>query len=186
MRLLLGRVQRMEALINGILDYSRAGRELTKPEVIDTDVLVREAIELLAAPEGTVINVAGGFPTVMAERIPFQQLFLNLIGNALKYSRAYRPDVIIDIDWKDVGTHYEFSVRDNGPGIASEYHDRIWGVFQTLAARDKVEGTGIGLSVVKKVVETRGGGVAVESSPRNGAAFRFTWPKKPRQGAVAA
>jgi signal transduction histidine kinase len=92
--------------------------------------------------------------------------------------------VIVDVSWKDLGTDYEFSVRDNGPGIASEYHDRIWGVFQTLAARDKIEGTGIGLSVVKKIIESRGGRVAVESSPDNGATFRFTWPKEPLRGAA--
>jgi PAS domain S-box-containing protein len=182
--LLQGRVQRMEALINGILDYSRAGRVLRKPESIDTALLVKDAIELLAPADSTRINIAPDLPRVIAERVPFQQLFLNLIGNALKYSQAYRPDLVVDIEWKDMEGYYEFSVRDNGPGIASEYHDRIWGVFQTLAARDKVEGTGIGLSVVKKVVETRGGAVAVESSPGCGATFRFTWPK-PERGAAA-
>jgi signal transduction histidine kinase len=74
-------------------------------------------------------------------------------------------------------------VSDNGPGIAPEYHERIWGIFQTLAARDKVEGTGSGLSVVKEIVETRGGSVAVESAPDQGATFRFAWPKAVRQGA---
>jgi len=186
MRLLQGRVQRMEALIDGILDYSRAGRVLSKPELIGTGALLKDVIELLAPVDSTRINVAAGFPQLTAERVPFQQLFLNLIGNALKYSQAYRPDVIIDVQWKDIGTHYEFSVRDNGPGIASEYHERIWGVFQTLAARDKVEGTGIGLSVVRKIVETRGGAVSVESSPHNGATFRFTWPKQAAEGAAAA
>jgi PAS domain S-box-containing protein len=184
MRLLQGRVQRMEALINGILDYSRAGRVLEKPELLDADLLVREAVELLVPASGTKINIMADLPMIWAERVPFHQIVLNLIGNALKYAQAYRPDVIVDVSWKDLGTDYEFSVRDNGPGIASEYHDRIWGVFQTLAARDKIEGTGIGLSVVKKIIESRGGRVAVESSPDNGATFRFTWPKEPLRGAA--
>jgi signal transduction histidine kinase len=75
-------------------------------------------------------------------------------------------------------------VSDNGPGIAPEYHERIWGIFQTLAPRDKVEGTGIGLSVVKKIVESRGGRVSLESEPGHGATFRFTWPKVPREAAA--
>lgn len=183
-RLLQGRVQRMEALINGILEYSRVGRALGESELLDTNVLVREAIELHAPSSGSTVNVAPNLPKVWAERVPFQQVFLNLIGNALKYSQAYRPDVVIDVDWKDIGTHYEFSVRDNGPGIEGKYHNRIWGVFQTLAARDKVEGTGIGLSIVKKIVESRGGTVHVESSSDNGATFCFTWPKEPLQGAA--
>jgi signal transduction histidine kinase len=76
-------------------------------------------------------------------------------------------------------------VTDNGPGIGPEYHERIWDIFQTLEARDKIEGTGIGLSVVKKIVETRGGSVSVDSAPDQGATFRFAWPKTFRQGAPA-
>jgi signal transduction histidine kinase len=76
----------------------------------------------------------------------------------------------------------EFHVSDNGPGIAPAYHDKIWGIFQTLVSRDKVEGTGIGLSVVKKIVESRGGRVCVESAPNEGATFHFTWPVRARQG----
>jgi len=181
MRLLHGRVQRMEALINGILEYSRAGRVLTKPELLDTHALVLEAIELLAPAESTKIALSGEFPELWAERVPMQQVFLNLIGNAVKYSQAFRADVLIEVEAKDLETDYEFSVRDNGPGIAAEYHDRVWGVFQTLAPRDKVEGTGIGLSVVKKIVESRGGKVVLESSPGNGSIFRFTWAKIPEQ-----
>jgi signal transduction histidine kinase len=90
---------------------------------------------------------------------------------------------MIRIAWRDTGDAFEFTVSDNGPGIAPEYYERIWGIFQTLAARDQVEGTGIGLSVVKKAAETRGGSVAVESAPHRGATFRFTWPKAVRQGA---
>jgi signal transduction histidine kinase len=110
---------------------------------------------------------------------------MNLIGNAVKYTRAERPDVLIRVDWRVTDDAFTFTVCDNGPGIAPEYHERIWGVFQTLAARDKVEGTGIGLSVVKKIVESRGGSVAVESAPGRGATFRFTWPRTFRQGADA-
>ena len=187
LRLLQAGVHRMEGLIDGILAYSRAGRTLNAPEPVDTGALVREVVELLAPPAEVTIQVADAMPTVEAERVPLQQVFLNLIGNALKYSLAVRPDVVIRIGWRDLGDTVEFTVSDNGPGIAPEFHDRIWGMFQTLAARDKVEGTGIGLSVVKKIAETRGGAVSVESALHQGATFRFTWPKTPhRQGAANA
>lgn len=178
MRLLQGRVHRMEALIDGILAYSRAGRVLKSPEAVDTGTLVREVIELLAPPSGVTIQVPPQMPTLNAERVPLQQVFLNLIGNAVKYTRAERHDPVIRIDWRDAGNAFEFSVSDNGPGIEPEYHERIWGIFQTLAPRDKVEGTGIGLAVVRKIVETRDGFVSLESSPGQGAIFRFIWPKK--------
>jgi len=176
MRLLQGRVHRMEALIDGILAYSRAGRILGPMERVDTGALVQEVIELLALPEVT-IQVAPHMPIVDADRVPLQQVFLNLIGNAVKYTRAERPDTVVGVDWRDAGEGFEFSVSDNGPGIAPEYHERIWAIFQTLAARDKVEGTGIGLSVVRKIIESRGGSVSVESAPGRGATFRFVWPK---------
>jgi signal transduction histidine kinase len=180
MRLLKGRVHRMEALIDGILAYSRAGRVRTPPERVDTGALVREVVELLAPPPNVAIEVQPELPTVDAERVPLQQVFMNLIGNAVKYAGAVRDDVRVRVGWRSVRDAYEFTVADNGPGIAPEYHERVWGIFQTLQPRDKVEGTGIGLSVVKKIVETRGGHAWIESPAGDGAAFHFTWPKTPR------
>ena len=177
MRLLQGRVHRMEALIDGILNYSRAGRVRTAAEPVDTGALVGEVVELLAPGEGVEVEVAPDMPTLEAERVPLQQVFMNLISNAVKYARAERPDVKVRVEWRPVRDAYEFTVADNGPGIAPEYHERIWGIFQTLQARDKVEGTGIGLSVVRKIVESRGGEVWLRSVPGEGAAFHFTWPR---------
>lgn len=176
MSLLQGRVQRMQALIDGILAYSRAGRTTYPSEQVDTGALVREVIELQAAPPGVGIHVAPGMPVVEAQRAPLQQIFMNLIGNALKFAGAHRPDVEVSVTHADVDGGVEFAVSDNGPGIQPQYHERIWGMFQTLASRDTIEGSGIGLSVVKKIVEARGGRVSVESSPGHGATFRFTWP----------
>ena len=128
------------------------------------------------------IEVEPAMPIVQAERIPFQQVFLNLIANAVKYSLAERPDVEVRVQCRDADDAFEFAIRDNGPGIAPEYHERIWGIFQTLSARDDVESTGIGLSVVRKLVERRGGRAWVESAPGSGATFRFTWPKTLQEG----
>jgi signal transduction histidine kinase len=152
---------------------------------VDTGALAREVVELLALAPNVTVEIPPDMPTVEAERVPLQQVFLNLVGNAVKYSAAARPDPHVRLGWRSVREAWEFSVADDGPGIPPEYHERIWGIFQTLQARDKVEGTGIGLSVVKKIVETRGGRAWVESAPNEGATFRFTWPKRQRVVGVA-
>jgi len=175
MEMLRGRVHRMEALIDGILQYSRAGRVKAKPETVDTAALIAEAVELLSPPGGVAFEVKPEMPVIVTERIPLQQVFLNLIGNAINH--AGRSDPLIAVSWADAGPLVEFSVSDNGQGIAPQYHQRIFGIFQTLEARDKVEGTGIGLSVVKKMVEAKGGQVWIESDLDQGATFRFTWPR---------
>lgn len=176
--LMRSRMHRMEALIEGILQYSRAGRIAQPAERIETRALVQDVIDLMAVPEGVTIEV-GELPVIHSAPLPLQQVFMNLIGNALKH--ADRPDPVVRVQARDAGPFVEFSVADNGPGIPAEYHDRIWGMFQTLEARDKVEGTGIGLSLVKKLVESQGGRAWVESSGGDGATFRFLWRKTARQ-----
>jgi GAF domain-containing protein/two-component sensor histidine kinase len=176
--LLRSRVQRMEGLINGILAYSRAGRMRSKPELVAADKLLAEVIEMSAGPPGARVEVAADMPALRSERVPLQQVFLNLIGNAFKHSR--RADPHVRVAWRDDGQDFRFSVTDDGPGIAPEFHERIWGIFQTLEPRDSIEGTGIGLSIVKKIVESKGGRVWVESREGAGATFHFTWPKAER------
>jgi signal transduction histidine kinase len=155
LELLRGRVHRMEGLIDGILQYSRAGRVREAPTRVDAAALVDEVVELIAPPEGVRIEIADGMPVLWTERLPLQQVLMNLIGNAVKYAGGDAP--LVRISARDAGEQWEFAVRDNGPGIAPEYHERIFGIFQMLEARDRVEGTGIGLSIVKKLVESRGG-----------------------------
>jgi PAS domain S-box-containing protein len=174
MRLLKGRVHRMEALIDGILAYSRAGRVREKLERVDVQALLEETIELLAPPEAATVIVEAPMPVVFAERVPLQQVFMNLIGNALKYSD--RSDTRVTVRAAAQGTFVRFWVVDNGPGIAPQFQEKVWQIFQTLAPRDKIEGTGIGLSVVRKLVESRGGSVWLESTPGEGSTFSFTWP----------
>jgi PAS domain S-box-containing protein len=175
MALLKGRVNRMEALIDGILDYSRAGRVRAEAEQVDVGELVGEVVELLAPPPEVEVVVAPNMPSILTERVPLQQVFMNLVGNAIKYNR--RPGGRVDVSAAPEGEErWRFAVADNGPGIAPQYHERIWQIFQTLNARDKVEGTGIGLSVVRKLVESRGGRVWLESDVGCGATFNFTWP----------
>src|SRR5690606_17132759 len=157
---------------------SRAGRAPGKPQRIAPGARVGESVELLAPPPGVAISVAKNMPVLDAERIPLEQVLLNLIANAVKYAGADRDEPRVSLGCRDLGDAFGFAVQDDGPGIAPECHERICGIFQTLAARDKVEGTGIGRSVVKKIIEARGGRIALESAPGCGATFKFTWPKR--------
>ncbi len=196
MRLLRGRVQRMEALIDGILEYSRAGRLPERTESIDTKSLVVDTVQLLALPASAQVIVSDTLPTIVAARVPLGQIFSNLIGNAVKHGGGAQAIVHVSAGTDQASRGYvRFAVTDNGPGIPSQYHERVFGVFQTLAARDKVEGTGIGLSIVKKLVEGAGGRVWIESpavrrearegdataagSAAVGTTIHFTWPLEP-------
>ncbi|MGI8546003.1 MAG: sensor histidine kinase [Gemmatimonadaceae bacterium] len=183
MDLIRGRVHRLEALIDGILQYSRAGRVRASVESVNVGALLHEVVELLAPPPEVIVTIGPDMPTVLSERTPLQQVFLNLISNAIKYNR--RPGATINVTVRNDGSFNAFSIADNGPGIAPEYHDRIFGIFQTLESRDKVEGTGIGLSVVKKMVELRGGNITVDSDVGRGATFTFQWPKLAEERAGA-
>jgi signal transduction histidine kinase len=181
MELLRGRVSRMEAMIDGILEYSRVGRVRQKVERVDVAALLAEAIELLDVPPTFTVDVHAGMPVIVGDRLRLQQVFMNLLGNAIKHHD--RPDGRITVTCTDLPAEgddagiVEFAVSDDGPGIEAQYHDKVFMIFQTLEARDKVEGTGVGLSLVRKIVESQGGTIRLESEKGKGATFRFTWPK---------
>lgn len=177
MQLLKGRVHRMEALIDGILTYSRAGRVHEEPRDVDVGALLAECIEMLDPPAGTEVVIGPDMPVLRTEQVPLQQVLMNLVGNAIKYNR--RPGARVEVTSELVGNDWRFSVSDNGPGIDERYRERIWQIFQTLAPRDKVEGTGIGLSVVRRIVESRGGRTWLDSELGKGTTFHFTWPIHP-------
>jgi signal transduction histidine kinase len=170
--LLRRRVHRMEALINGLLDYSRVGRSQVPIETVNVATLLAEVIDSLDPPPTFRVE-AKAMPTIQTRRLPLSQVFSNLISNAIKH--CHRQDGKIWITAQQKNKFYEFSVSDNGQGIAPEHQTRIFTIFQTLEPRDKTENTGIGLSLVKKIVETEGGQVWVESELGKGATFRFTW-----------
>lgn len=172
---LVGRVQRMDDLIEGILEYSRIGRVHGELVPIDLSRLVYEVIESLAPPGHIQITVAKSLPTITADKTRIVQVFQNLIGNAIKF--LDKPYGTIHIDYARERTHYRFSVRDNGPGIDAKYHTQIFQIFQTLQPRDQLESTGVGLAVVKKIVEFYGGRVWVESTVGQGSTFFFTLPR---------
>ena len=172
--LLRRRAMRMERMIKDILEYSKAGRFYDR-ELLDTGDLARGIVTLIDVPEGFTVEVDEGMPTFLAAKTPLQQVLVNLVTNAIKHHD--RSDGRVVIAARDAGAFYELTVSDDGPGIPREEQDRMFGMFKTLRPRDEVEGSGVGLAIVKKIVEQRGGRVWVESESGAGATFHFTWPK---------
>lgn len=164
------RTQRMEALINGLLDYARINRK-TNPELVDTNALVREITQSIV-PREFKLDV-NNLPEIFTERLKLEQVFSNLISNAVKYSKPEKPH--IEIKCEKIGNVYEFSVKDNGIGIDPEYHQRIFEIFQTLREKNEMESTGIGLAIVKKIIDEQGETIHVQSKIGQGTEFTFTW-----------
>lgn len=175
LQLLRGRVHRMEALINGLLEYSRVGRRDRLVETVDVEHLLTEIVDSLAPPASFEFDISAEIPAFTTNAVALRQVLSNLISNAIKHHD--RDDGCITVTGVDRGDRYEFAVSDDGPGIDPQFHDRIFTIFQTLKPRDELESTGIGLSIVKKVIETEGGTIHLESALGEGTTFRFTWPK---------
>ncbi|GAK54953.1 multi-sensor signal transduction histidine kinase [Candidatus Vecturithrix granuli] len=173
--LLIGRVKRMDDLINGILDYSRIGRMAVHAEPIELQHVLPDVIDSLAPPPNIQISIVSALPVIFGDIVRIQQVFANLLGNAVKFMD--KSQGIITIRCEDAGADWQFSVADNGPGIDPKYHEKIFQIFQTLHSRDEVESTGVGLAIVKKIVEFYGGKVWVESQTGKGSTFFFTFPK---------
>jgi len=169
---LIGRVKRLDALIDGVLRYSRAGRSAVRLETISSEEIAREVIDSLDVPEGLSIDVQGPLPTVHYDRTHLQQLLQNLIGNAIQHMD--KPTGRILVFCRQEGGVIEFCVEDNGVGIEEKHFERIFKVFQSLKPRDEREACGIGLSLVKTIAERHGGRVRVESTVGQGTKFFFT------------
>jgi signal transduction histidine kinase len=168
------RIKRMEQLLDDLLAYSRAGRMEYPLERVDAAALVKNIVETFAPPPGFTVTVHEPMPTFVTARVPLETTLRNLIGNAIKHHD--RPDGQVQVSAQEQGDVIQFTVSDEGPGIAPEFHQRIFEMFKTLQSRDQVEGSGVGLAIVKKTVESQGGTVQVASSLGEGATFRFTWP----------
>jgi signal transduction histidine kinase len=172
--LIKGRAKRLENMINGLLEYARVGRVKKNFQEVDIAVLLKDITELIVPPSFHVI--VDDMPVVMAEKLRLEQVFSNLISNAVKYHD--RPNGLIYISCIDAVTHYIFSVKDDGPGIQPEYHDKIFMIFQTLKERDAFESTGVGLAIVKKIIEDQKCSITIHSVDGEGTKFTFTWPKQ--------
>lgn len=179
LRLLVGRVRRMDALIDGILQYSRVGRAHEGRTEVDLDALVHEVIDSLAPPAHIRIEIDAPLPTVHADHTRMQQVLQNLISNAIKY--IDKPQGEVHVGCMAEGKAWKFYVRDNGPGIEQRHFERIFQLFQTLTPRDRAENTGVGLALVKKIIELHDGSVWLESKVGEGSTFFFTLPKGGRR-----
>ncbi len=173
--LLRDRVQRMNALIEGLLEYSRIGKAAQTQVNVNSGALLAEVIDSLSPADGFTIEVAENMPTLYTDRLHLSQVFSNLIGNSIKHSKGNPGHVRVTV--QDQGEFYEFTVADDGVGIAPEFHDRVFMMFQTLTIHDYGSNTGIGLALVKKIVQEHGGSITLESAAGCGTTFRFSWPK---------
>jgi light-regulated signal transduction histidine kinase (bacteriophytochrome) len=169
---------RMQKLIQDILAYSRVSTRGQPLVPVDTGAALEEALAHLAsriAEAGAEVD-AQSLPIVAADRGQLAQLFQNLIGNAIKFCREHPPRVRVEACREVRG--WRFSISDNGIGIAPEYRERIFCIFQRLHSRREYPGTGIGLSICKRIVERHGGEMGVESAPGGGSVFWFTLPEE--------
>jgi len=171
---LRSRIQRMEKLLDDLLAYSRADRSPYSKERVEARVLVQNIVELLAPPATFTITIGPALPTLATARVPLETVLRNLIDNAIKHHD--RPDGHVHVTAQMQREFIKFTVTDDGPGIDAPYHERIFGLFQTLKPRDVVEGSGMGLAIAQKIVEHWGGVITIESAPGQGATFHFTWP----------
>ena len=170
--------KRMQALINDLLAFSRVGRVERPRELVDLDELVAQATSVLSLAveeTGATIEVSGDLPEVYGERTLLGLVLQNLISNAIKFHGDEPP--VVRVSARPDGERWELSVADNGIGIEAEYADRIFVIFQRLHARDVYAGTGIGLTMCRKVIEYHGGEIWLAPSQNGaGSTFRFTLP----------
>ncbi len=176
LNLMLNRVDRMHNLIDGILQYSRIGRVTEEKARVNLNELVPQVVDLLAAPQEVEITIQAELPVVNCEQTRIMQVFQNLIGNAIKYMD--KPHGRIVIGCQDDAPWWTFRIADNGPGIEEKHFERVFQLFQTLSPQNDGESTGIGLTLVKKIVELNGGRIWVESTPGKGSTFFFTLPQE--------
>jgi light-regulated signal transduction histidine kinase (bacteriophytochrome) len=172
--MLRGRVHRMEALINSILQYSRAGKTAENQEKILSKNIVYEVLETYKLKSNVSILVDDSLPYVTANKRDLYEVFNVFISNAINHNTAAEP--VVNISYNQNANKIIFCIADNGIGIAEEYHEKIFTLFQTLERRDEVENIGAGLAIGRKIVEDYGGKVWVKSEHNMGAKFYFDWP----------
>jgi PAS domain S-box-containing protein len=174
LRLLRGRVVRLQSLLDGLLAYARIGKARVSYEQVDVNQVVSDVVAVLSPPPGFEVVCHGTLPLLRTHRTPILVVLQNLIANGIKHH--YRAEGRITIAMKLVNGVAEFRVSDDGPGIEPRFHERIFVIFQTLSSRDELESSGIGLAIVKKRVEAHGGRIWVESAPpARGTTIVFTW-----------
>jgi PAS domain S-box-containing protein len=175
---LLGkRTQRLNRLLDDLLAYSRAGRKVGAHRMSDTHALVLDVAQLLNPPPTITISIEGQLPKFATHPAPLEQVLRNLISNAVKHHPGPQGRVIVSCQEK--GDRYLYSVADDGEGIPAQYAERVFEMFQTLKSRDQVEGSGMGLAIVNRIVQWQRGRVWFEPNPEGrGTVFKFEWMKR--------
>lgn len=176
LQLLKGRVQRMHELIDGILSYSRIGRKDGTLTDVNVGEVINEVLQMIKVPENFHVKIQSDMPTVRAYHTHITQIFENLISNAIKYND--KEVGLVEVGFEEIPRFWKFWVKDNGVGVEARYQKKIFEIFQTLKSRDEVEGTGIGLTIVKKIVENAKGDIWIVSEPGKGTEFHFTISKE--------
>ncbi|MBN1804256.1 MAG: PAS domain S-box protein [Sedimentisphaerales bacterium] len=182
MILLLERVERMYSLIEGVLQYSRAGRTEEKKIQVHLNQFVPEIINMVVPPDNIKVTIEDELPVIECEEVHIMQVFQNLLSNAIKYMDKKQGWIKVGCAEKD--GFWKFSVADNGPGIENKNFEKIFKIFQTLPTSPDFEGTGVGLTVTKKIVELYNGKIWVESKVGEGSTFFFTFPKQKTEAKI--
>ncbi len=176
------RVKRLQGLLDALLHYSRVGRQAIDLKPLDTHTLVLGIIEILDTPASMKIEIQGDLPPLTTDRRVFDQVILNLLGNAV--SHHDRETGLIVISGERKGDQIALTIKDDGPGINEKFHTKIFEMFQTLRPRDEVESSGMGLAIVKKALAQVGATITVHSNPneKRGTTFIVLWPRRNRDG----
>ncbi len=180
--LLRTQVDKMDKMIKGILDYSRTGNENHSREWVSTEKLMHETVQMFAFDTNVRVQIFKGMPVLFYNKTKLTQVFQNLLSNAVKHNNKATAEVKIFCIEQD--SCFEFSVEDNGPGILAQHYEKVFEMFQTLSAKDNNYNTGVGLPIVKKIIEEAGGKIWIESATKSGTTFKFTLPKVSEQGEV--
>jgi light-regulated signal transduction histidine kinase (bacteriophytochrome) len=180
----------MQVLINDLLTFSRVGRLGTRETEVDLDTALDAGLQNLAAAieetDAEIVRPAQPLPRIIGDPTLLTMLWQNLIGNAVKFRHKDRPPRVVIDCARDDDSEWLISVSDNGIGIAEEFTDKVFVIFQRLHGRDVYSGTGVGLALCKKIVEHHGGTIWVDSSYTEGTRLQFTLPIPTPVGATAA
>lgn len=175
LHMMRGRVTRMEKLLDDLLLYFRADRLGGAIESVDFSELVRDVFDLCCTDRSFDLELQGSFPYSATQKVALELVFRNLINNAIKHHDKRSGHIVVRS--LPAEQNFIFEVADDGRGIAPEHRERVFGMFQTLRPRDEVEGSGMGLAVIKKTIESLGGAISLGDNQPRGAVFRFSWPK---------
>lgn len=176
LEMMLQRVERLSSLLSDLLEYAQAGQAETNVAAIDVRKTVLDLAELVDPSGQFELKFSGDVQTIETHATPLRQILLNLINNATKHHDRDHGEIAVDV--RTIGPRIQFAVSDDGPGIDPDYHDRVFGLFETLKSRDEVEGSGLGLAIIRKLIEFHGGTITVTSDPQQtrGTTFTFDFP----------